>query len=211
MGGEQQPPPMKWMNWEMVFETIDCVVCGRSVDSVEARFVLIGYEWGGVELMFTILKWWLIVRMWGVGMECDWDWGVWEVRWEWKGRREVIVMKDRTVSQFHKHLITIKSHIIIILMECFKLTFIFHKEQSLSQTTSFKITQKEKGRKDMEVWWMIVIVCGSVVQLGICDDFEKVWKHIGRQKQGIDGDGREKWCDTDRNDVKIRVVCGIYD
>ena len=53
-------------------------------------------------------------------------------------------MKDRTVSQFDKHLITIKSHI-IILMECFKLTFIFHKEQSLSQTTSFKITQKEKG------------------------------------------------------------------
>ena len=74
-----------------------------------------------------------------------------------------------------------------------------------------KSHKKGKREKDMEVWWMIVIVCGSVVQLGICDDFGKVWKHIGRQKQGIDGDGRGKWCDTDRNDVKIRVVCVIYD
>ena len=125
----------------------------------------------------------------------------------------VIVMKDRTVSQFDKHLITIKSH-----------TSSSSSWWSVSNSHSYstrnnhchkqphsKSHKKKKGEKDMEVWWMIVIDCGSVVQLGICDDFEKVWKHIGRQKQGIHGDGREKWCDTDRNDVKIRVVCWIYD
>ena len=71
MGGEQQPPSIKWMNWKMVFETIDWVVCGRSVDSVRPRLMMIGYEWGGVEFVLRILEGWLMVRMWGVGMNCD--------------------------------------------------------------------------------------------------------------------------------------------
>ena len=72
MGGEQQPPPIKWMNWKRVFETIYCVVCGRSVDSVQPRLGLIGYEWGGMELVFTILKPWLMVKSLGC-KELEWS------------------------------------------------------------------------------------------------------------------------------------------
>ena len=99
MGGEQQPPSIKWMNWKMVFETIDWVFCGRSVDSVRPRLMMIGYEWGGVEFVLRILEGWLMVRMWGVGMKwlvlgmgCVWGemWrgydDVFDERWEWKGK-----------------------------------------------------------------------------------------------------------------------------